>query len=269
MRTTATRIAWSILGAILSAVVGLVARKVLQTWGILDPFSEWIGGWLKMHVSQIQTEWTIAGIITLIAYAGFLWVVWRHHRIPQIEGGTNLAEVEGAAQLAVPKLALDFDGAEGHGFVIEQQDWWDKKHQKQNEMLTVLVRVTNEGKTSAINCKIVLTDIKKIVHGIPSQTRFEMQRQLSWRGWKFDPRPLYEGARLQAELASVDKNFPTWFFHFEGITQYERPMQQDLQATYRFYVMAVADNADPDRMEIDVAYSGNWKTLSARRISQS
>jgi hypothetical protein len=83
MPEVARKIVWSILGAIISAIVGLIAREVLQAWGVLDPFSEWLGGWLKMHVSPPQAGWTVAGIVTLAAYAALLWLVWKRHRIPQ------------------------------------------------------------------------------------------------------------------------------------------------------------------------------------------
>jgi hypothetical protein len=165
-----------------------------------------------------------------------------------------------------PKLVLDFDGAEGRGFVVEQ-DWWEGEPKKHLEFLTILVCVRNEGKTVATNCRVLLTDLKKVIQGTPSQTRFAMSRQLSWPGWEFDPRPLYPEVRLLAELVGVDKSSSGWFFHFKGITQYEKPLEQDFQATtYRFYVMAVADNAAPYRIEIDVTYSGNWKTLAAKRV---
>jgi len=70
----------AILSALLSipsAIVGIVTSKVLEKWGVLSPFSEWLGGWLKMYVSPSQAGWTIAGVITLSAYAALLWFVWK------------------------------------------------------------------------------------------------------------------------------------------------------------------------------------------------
>jgi hypothetical protein len=87
MPDVAKKIIWSALLSIPSAIVGLVAQKVLQTWGVLSPFSEWLGGWLKMHVSPPQAGWTVAGIITLAAYATLLWLVWKRHRIPKANVG--------------------------------------------------------------------------------------------------------------------------------------------------------------------------------------
>lgn len=70
------KIGWSIIGAIPSACVGLVSTKALEKWGVLSPFSEWLGGWLKMHISPSPAGWTIACAITLIAYGTLLWFVW-------------------------------------------------------------------------------------------------------------------------------------------------------------------------------------------------
>ena len=87
MPDVAKKIVGSVLLSIPSAIGGLVAREVLQTWGVFSPFSEWLGGWLKMHVSPPQAGWTVAGIITLAAYAALLWLVWKRHRIPQATNG--------------------------------------------------------------------------------------------------------------------------------------------------------------------------------------
>jgi hypothetical protein len=54
----------SLIGLLSTAIVGVILRKVFQVWGIFDPFSEWLGGWLKMHITPAQAEWTVAGIIS-------------------------------------------------------------------------------------------------------------------------------------------------------------------------------------------------------------
>src|SRR5271157_6617334 len=76
-----------------NAVLGTVLHKVFQAWGVFDPFSEWLGEWLKMHVSQAQVEWTAAGVLTLISYAVMLWIVWRYHRLPQIANAIGVTAI--------------------------------------------------------------------------------------------------------------------------------------------------------------------------------
>src|ERR1700675_2562659 len=75
------RVLWSIGLWIPSAAVGVILRKLFQAWGIFDSFSKWLGGWLKMHVTTAQLEWTIAGILALLAYAALFWMIWSR-RIP-------------------------------------------------------------------------------------------------------------------------------------------------------------------------------------------
>jgi hypothetical protein len=77
MSDVAKKIILSVLISIPSAVVGLVTSKVLEIWGVVSPLSERLGGWLKMHVSPSQAAWTIAGVITLTAYAALFWLVWK------------------------------------------------------------------------------------------------------------------------------------------------------------------------------------------------
>jgi hypothetical protein len=74
----------SLIGLLATAIVGVILRKVFQVWGIFDPFSEWLGGWLKMHVTSEQVEWTIAGALALLGYATLLWIVWRYRHIPPL-----------------------------------------------------------------------------------------------------------------------------------------------------------------------------------------
>jgi hypothetical protein len=81
MSDIAKKVLLSIVLVFPSAVISYVLRKVFQAWGVFDSFSEWLGEWLKMHVSQAQVEWTIAGILALFAYAALLWIVWKHHHI--------------------------------------------------------------------------------------------------------------------------------------------------------------------------------------------
>jgi hypothetical protein len=81
MTETVKKICWSVLLAILSAAVGIVARGVFQAWGILEPLSTSLGHWLKIHVSPNQTGWSIAAIIAISCYGGALWLMWCQSRV--------------------------------------------------------------------------------------------------------------------------------------------------------------------------------------------
>ena len=78
----AKRILTSVALSIPTVIVGVVLRKVFEVWGIFDPFSEWLGEWLKMHVSPEQAEWTAAAVVSVIGYIVALYFVWRYFRAP-------------------------------------------------------------------------------------------------------------------------------------------------------------------------------------------
>ena len=113
MPDVAKKIVWSIGLSIPAAVLSFIIHKVLQAWGVFDPFAEWLGSWLKMYVSPSQAEWTIAGIIALVAYAGLLWGVWRRSHISQVAsgvpGGSILAEVEKTDTAGSPRYMTAYE----------------------------------------------------------------------------------------------------------------------------------------------------------------
>lgn len=126
MSDVVKKILWSLVLSIPAAILSFVIHEVLHAWGIFSPFAEWLGGWLKMHVSVAQAEWTIAGIIASVAYAALLWAVWRHHRIPQIVGsvpsGLPVVDVEKAdTATRIPLLDLLHE-AEASGWSLQNRD---------------------------------------------------------------------------------------------------------------------------------------------------
>lgn len=76
------RVARSIALAIPGAICAVVLRKALQVWGILDPFAVWLGGWLRIHITPAQAEWTVAAALAVIGYCVAIWLFWRHAQAP-------------------------------------------------------------------------------------------------------------------------------------------------------------------------------------------
>ena len=76
--------------AILSGIVSYVAKQVIASWGVLNPVSRWLGGWLQLHISAGLTGWILA-LLVFVAFYGFaLWFLARrshvqhvHHKEPQ------------------------------------------------------------------------------------------------------------------------------------------------------------------------------------------
>ncbi len=145
----------SVVLSIPSAILGLVTSKVFEKWGILTPFSEWLGNWLKMHVDPSQAGWTIAGITTLAAYGVLLWFVWRYHRNPRIVAATLGSNIDNATALVRgadkrPKIDIRFDS----------QHPYETSEISQNQVLnTVSVGLKNTGDVPASNCKVYIESI--------------------------------------------------------------------------------------------------------------
>jgi len=81
------RILWTFGLAPFNIVIVYVGRQVLRYWGILDPFAAWLGGWLKVHVTPPQAEWTIAATISAVGYGAALYFIWRHFHRPLVATG--------------------------------------------------------------------------------------------------------------------------------------------------------------------------------------
>jgi hypothetical protein len=121
MSDTTKKVLWTIGLWIPSAAVSVILRHVFQAWGLFDPFSEWLGGWLKMHVSPAQVEWTVAGIISLAGYAALLWVVWKYHRFPQLANTELTSAVSAVA--AVPETSRYMTAYEVIHYIADDSKW--------------------------------------------------------------------------------------------------------------------------------------------------
>ena len=81
--TFKSRLAITFCGAIASAPVSYFVQRVLGAWGGLDPLADAFGRWLKVNLTSDQAGWSVALLVTSIAYGLLLWLVWRpvhiHH----------------------------------------------------------------------------------------------------------------------------------------------------------------------------------------------
>ena len=155
-----------------------------------------------------------------------------------------------------PKLKLDFDPK---GDRIETT--WGGDHPFTGIVLRA--RLRNLGRrTSAQNCRVFLTALTRIQVSGSEDSGFRDSRQVSWAGWNFDARALPREVAFFVDFARVSKATSGWQFTFERTL----PTDQTLTAhrgTYRFVLVAVADNAAPSYLEVDVAYDGDWHRLAA------
>jgi hypothetical protein len=120
------------------------------------------------------------------------------------------------------------------------------------------VRVVNNGRTTARNCRLYLKDIQKVhINGKVESVKGGTSFQLSWPGWKFDGRDIPPTLQLVVEAVSVDKSEPGWIFMFDG-NERNQPEVRSYRGTYRLVLVAVAENTVPKVRELDVAYDGDW-----------
>ena len=154
-----------------------------------------------------------------------------------------------------PRLKLDFDV---NADKVERT--WDGISPFDGIVLRASLR--NEGVTPALHCRVFLTALTAIQSSGSTSTSFKDSRQISWTGWIFDPKAVPREVTFYVDFARVSKNNPEWQFCFEK----GRGEDQDLKGykgTYRFRLVAVADNANPAYLDIDVDYRGDWHNLRA------
>jgi hypothetical protein len=137
---------------------------------------------------------------------------------------------------------------------------WDGEHPFDGVLLRV--SVSNIGLTAAQNCRVFLTSLTTEHSSGSTKTTFTGSRQLPWAGWTFESRSLQNGIIFYIDLARVSKASRGWQFTFKE----RRAGDQQLESysgTYRFHLAAVADNAKPNYLLVDIDYNGDWHNLRA------
>jgi hypothetical protein len=74
------RVSVTVVATILTAPGSYVVQRALSAWGVLDPLSDAVGKWLKLHVSPEAAGWTLAVAFILSIYGLILWLVWHHRK---------------------------------------------------------------------------------------------------------------------------------------------------------------------------------------------
>jgi hypothetical protein len=80
MTETQKRVALTIGLLPVTAVGVYFIRRVLASWGVLDPFADVIGGWLKLNVSTAQLINLVGLIAFIVLYGIALFVIWQRRR---------------------------------------------------------------------------------------------------------------------------------------------------------------------------------------------
>ena len=124
----------------------------------------------------------------------------------------------------------------------------------------------NEGITSAINCRVFVTNLKCIHTSGATNSDFKDSRQIAWAGWSFEARAVPQAVTFYVDFLRISKESSGWIFTFEKGREQDKALQA-YKGTYRFQLVAVADNAKPAYLNVDVEYNGDWNNLRAWKPS--
>ena len=155
-----------------------------------------------------------------------------------------------------PKLKLDFEGA-------EDRDRVEIKRQEAGKTFSevyIRSRLRNVGRHSAKKCLVFLTGIKEVLPAGVTSAPFHDAKPLSWPGWDFTPRDVPQGVDFYVNVFKISKDDPGWFISVEKLFSNQQKLK-DYKGTYRFELLATADNAEPMKFEIEATYSGDWNNL--------
>lgn len=153
-----------------------------------------------------------------------------------------------------PKLVLEFDQS-----IDRAQTSWTGESPFDGFNLRVSVR--NIGRRSALGTRVYIAGMHA-VHASGLTHSLRDSRQVSWAGWSFEPRSVQRGITFYADFVRISKVTSGWQFTFSE----RMALDEDLESykgTYRFDLLAVADDAEPARLKVDVDYNGDWHNVRA------
>ena len=148
-----------------------------------------------------------------------------------------------------PILQLDYLGSDGN-----RVDSGDE--------IYIRARVQNGGKRLAKNCVVYLAQLteRSISGQVP--TVFHDAMPLAWPVWTFKPRDIPKGADFYVNILRISKAVPGWQICVEQ-TYASHEKLKTYKGTYRFTLLATADDAVPAACDIDVTYDQDWHSLRA------
>jgi hypothetical protein len=160
-----------------------------------------------------------------------------------------------------PQLKIDYEGTEGNKVVSKY-----KMGDTEIEEIFVRAKIANKGRRIAKNCKVYVNSIKEIVNTKEQNTLFLDARQLSWPRNDYTARDIPRGITCCVDIVGIRKDISEWRFKINNnLYASEEPMKS-FRGTYRFELIATAENAKPFPHKIDVTYDGDWHQLRAASV---
>jgi hypothetical protein len=158
-----------------------------------------------------------------------------------------------------PQLKLEYSGGDD----CKVESTWESKGQTETQIF-IRVRLSNSGKRIARDCKVYLVGLTEVSNSTEHKTNFYDSMELSWPGYpqNFESRSVPSGIDMYANLVSVSKNQSGWRFQVKQMYASQGNLKA-YKGTYRFRLLAIADNAAPAELFVDVHYDQDWHSLRA------
>jgi hypothetical protein len=156
---------------------------------------------------------------------------------------------------ARPILEIDFAGKQGVS-VVETEIIREPTNISE---VYVRVPVRNRGYGPAQNCRVYMTALHEVKGNQLLETSFSDAKPIAWAGSDFQPRVVPNGVDFYVDVVRVNKDAPAWVFSVQLFVSQKQLTQY--RGTYRFHLLATADNAAPVKFSLDVEYHGDWHNL--------
>jgi|GEM_PF-3057415 len=161
-----------------------------------------------------------------------------------------------------PKLEIDYEGTAANKVEIisEKIDGIDPG------AIFIRARVRNTGRRTAKGTREFLASLQEVISQEQLlQTSFHDAKPLAWAGWDFKPRdiPPAPNVHFYVDLTSVLKKQSGWRFSVENGLFAGQTSLTSYRGTYRFHLIATANNAEPATCAVDVSYDMDWHNLRA------
>ena len=160
-----------------------------------------------------------------------------------------------------PILKLDYQAKDG----LNKVEVSYKESERSVDDIYVRVRLRNHGRSIARKCIVYLTAIEEVYASAQTPTAFAEAIPLAWPLYKFGPRDVPTGPDFYVDLVRISKRDSGWNFCVEKLFASHAGLKT-FKGTYRFHLMATADNAESAEFALDVAYAQDWHGLRPHNV---
>jgi hypothetical protein len=158
-----------------------------------------------------------------------------------------------------PNLSVDYQKDDAHFVDFD----WVKPGVGDISAVYIRVRIQNLGVRVAKGVRVFLTGLEKVQDFKAIPTELHDALLLRWPGGPdCAPRDLPRGVEFYADVVSFSKKTPGWGFCVKEMYANHTQLPA-YRGTYRFHILATAENADPAQCMIDITYEGEWRSVRA------